>query len=382
MPLRVALLQASSYQGRHDHRRRPGRQRGVLPRGRRPRRPAPGRHPRHRPDPGDPRPPHERSRRPRASGPPSSCARSAASRSPSSPTTAASPSPTPSSSATASTTTTTTATSPTSADLREPVGPSDARRRPMPATARPVKLALVTRRYPPLLGGAEKVLSYLAPALASGGGRGHGPDRPRAAGLAPRRRGRGARGAVDRGPPGDVAGAVRRDLALHEGARAAGSSGTAVDLAYVSMLKHDAYVAVGRGSGSGSRWCSGPRGRGRRATSPGRPGGGSAGAIGRRCREADAVVAISRAIADELAAAGYDPARIVEPAQRRPGARRALAAPARLARGPPRRLRRPARAREGPADARPTPGRSSAPSTRRPGSRSSARAPSGPPWRR
>ena len=31
---------------------------------------------------------------------------------------------------------------------------------------RPLKLALVTRRYPPLIGGAEKVLSYLAGALA------------------------------------------------------------------------------------------------------------------------------------------------------------------------------------------------------------------------
>src|SRR5437773_7615500 len=33
----------------------------------------------------------------------------------------------------------------------------------------PMKLALVTRRYPPLIGGAEKVLSYLAGALAAEG---------------------------------------------------------------------------------------------------------------------------------------------------------------------------------------------------------------------
>src|SRR5438067_309306 len=32
-----------------------------------------------------------------------------------------------------------------------------------------MKLALVTRRYPPFIGGAEKVLSYLAPALAAEG---------------------------------------------------------------------------------------------------------------------------------------------------------------------------------------------------------------------
>ena len=33
----------------------------------------------------------------------------------------------------------------------------------------PLRLALVTRRYPPLIGGAEKVLSYLAEALAREG---------------------------------------------------------------------------------------------------------------------------------------------------------------------------------------------------------------------
>src|SRR5215208_3949362 len=32
-----------------------------------------------------------------------------------------------------------------------------------------MRLALITRRYPPFIGGAEKVLSYLAPALAAEG---------------------------------------------------------------------------------------------------------------------------------------------------------------------------------------------------------------------
>src|SRR5271157_1624109 len=35
--------------------------------------------------------------------------------------------------------------------------------------SRPLKLALVTRRYPPLIGGAEKVFSYLAWALSAEG---------------------------------------------------------------------------------------------------------------------------------------------------------------------------------------------------------------------
>ena len=34
---------------------------------------------------------------------------------------------------------------------------------------RPLKLALVTRRYPPLIGGAEKGLDYLSRALATEG---------------------------------------------------------------------------------------------------------------------------------------------------------------------------------------------------------------------
>jgi hypothetical protein len=38
-------------------------------------------------------------------------------------------------------------------------------------TSHPLKLALVTRRYPPLIGGAEKVLSYLAHALVAEGAR-------------------------------------------------------------------------------------------------------------------------------------------------------------------------------------------------------------------
>ena len=32
---------------------------------------------------------------------------------------------------------------------------------------KPLRLALVTRRYPPLIGGAERVVSYLAEALAA-----------------------------------------------------------------------------------------------------------------------------------------------------------------------------------------------------------------------
>ena len=138
---------------------------------------------------------------PAASGPPSCSARSAARRSPSSPTTAASPSPTPSSSATASTTTTTTGTCPTSA-----CSTSRTPRRPSPDGPH-VKLALVTRRYPPLIGGAEKVLSYLAPALAAEGAEVTVLTVAAAGAAAADARGvRHAPGRLRRRPPGDVAG--------------------------------------------------------------------------------------------------------------------------------------------------------------------------------
>ena len=172
-----------------------------------------------------------------------------------------------------------------------------------------MRLALVTRRYPPLLGGAEKVLSYLAPALAR-----EGAEvvvlTARGAGLAPREE-------VE--VPGGRLTVVR--LATSR-ARFVGTwlymrelrrwfDRNAVDLAYVSMLKHDAYVAVGSGKRLGFPVVLRPEGAGATGDLAWQGWGRFGRAIGRRCREADAVVAISRAVAEELSAAGYDPARIV-----------------------------------------------------------------------
>ena len=79
----------------------------------------------------------------------------------------------------------------------------------------PMKIALVTRRYPPLIGGAERVLSYLAPALAA-----EGAEVTVLTGRARRacRRSEAVAAGVPGRPAGDVAGPVRRDLALHAGA--------------------------------------------------------------------------------------------------------------------------------------------------------------------
>ena len=115
-----------------------------------------------------------------------------------------------------------------------------------------LKLALVTRRYPPLIGGAEKVLSYLAEALAREGAevtvltsRATGTKRlPRREDVAlPDARGSGRLTVVRLGTLRlRFVGTwlymwnLGRWFATHP-----------VDLAYVSMLKHDAYVAVGGG---------------------------------------------------------------------------------------------------------------------------------------
>src|SRR5215217_7701117 len=104
-----------------------------------------------------------------------------------------------------------------------------------------MRLALITRRYPPLIGGAEKVLSYLAPALAAEGAdvtvltsRAPGQDLAEVEEVAvPDGRLRVVRLATSRLR---VVGtwlymrALRRWMARHP-----------IDLAYVSMLKHDAY---------------------------------------------------------------------------------------------------------------------------------------------
>jgi glycosyltransferase involved in cell wall biosynthesis len=193
-----------------------------------------------------------------------------------------------------------------------------------------LKLALVTRRYPPLIGGAEKVLSYLAEALAREGAevtvltsRAPGTE-----GLPPHE---------EIAVPGGRLHVVRLPTSR---LRFVGTwiymrrldrwfAESPVDLAYVSMLKHDAYVAVAAGRRAGFPVVLRPEGAGATGDLAWQAWGNFGRRIGRRCRQAGAFVAISRAIADELVAAGYDRERIhllpngvpvpERPWQRRPG---------------------------------------------------------------
>src|SRR5262249_53298562 len=181
-----------------------------------------------------------------------------------------------------------------------------------PIEAQRLKLALVTRRYPPLIGGAEKVLSYLAKAFA-------------------------AEGAEVTVVTSDISGST---VASHEevlvsvegdgGAKAGLGLGqlsvtrlptsrlrfwgtwrymrnlewwfrqNAIDLAYVSMLKHDAYVATKVGRANGFPVVLRPEGAGPTGDIAWQSWGNFGRRIGIQCRQADAFVAISKPIADEL----------------------------------------------------------------------------------
>jgi glycosyltransferase involved in cell wall biosynthesis len=169
-----------------------------------------------------------------------------------------------------------------------------------------LKIALVTRRYPPLIGGAERVLSYLAAALAAEGAE---VDvlTSRAEGL----------------PATSDAGSFRVVRLATSRARFVGTwlymrelgrwfDRNPVDLAYVSMLKHDAYVAVGQGKRRGFPVVLRPEGAGATGDLAWQKWGTFGRRIGQRCRQADAFVAISPSVRGELVADGYDPARIVD----------------------------------------------------------------------
>ncbi|GAC1467042.1 MAG: hypothetical protein NVSMB9_08220 [Isosphaeraceae bacterium] len=170
-----------------------------------------------------------------------------------------------------------------------------------------VKIALISRRYPPLIGGAERVLGYLAPALAALGtevtvltARPPGVETPESETTVPARG--GGRLTVVRLATSRLRFVgtwlymrnLRRWLAAHE-----------VDLAYVSMLKHDAYVAVEEGKRRGFPVVLRPEGAGETGDLAWQSWGRFGRRIDERCRRADAIVAISKAVSDELRRAGY-----------------------------------------------------------------------------
>lgn len=198
----------------------------------------------------------------------------------------------------------------------------------------PLKLALLSRRYPPLIGGAERVLGYLAEALAREGAEvsvltsaiGEAAKLPaREEFDEPRSKG-GGRLVIHRLPTSPVR-FVGTWLYMRK--LASWLRSNPVDLAYVSMLKHDAHAALGVAAERGFPVVLRPEGAGATGDVAWQARGNFGARIARRCKDADAYVAISKPVRAELVAAGYDEARIHDlpngvpvpprPWQRRPG---------------------------------------------------------------
>jgi glycosyltransferase involved in cell wall biosynthesis len=179
-------------------------------------------------------------------------------------------------------------------------------------SSRPLKLALVTRRYPPLIGGAEKVLSYLARALAA-----EGVEVTVVTSRIP-----GLKLAVEEELPVEATSAGRVEGQVTPGRLSVVRLATSrlrfwgtwrymrhlkrwfqenpIDLAYVSMLKHDAHSVVKAGLRSGFPVVLRPEGTGATGDVAWQSWGNFGRTIGLNCRRADAFVTISYAIEKEL----------------------------------------------------------------------------------
>lgn len=168
----------------------------------------------------------------------------------------------------------------------------------------------MSRRYPPLIGGAEKVLSYLAVGLAE-----QGADvtvlTSRLDPTLP---------ATEAVPT--AAGSLRVERLATSRLRFVGTwlymrnlarwfRRNKPDLAYVSMLKHDAYVALGVGRRLGFPVVLRPEGAGATGDVAWQKWGRGGKRIADRCRTADRFVAISPAVEAELVADGYPADRIL-----------------------------------------------------------------------
>jgi glycosyltransferase involved in cell wall biosynthesis len=215
-----------------------------------------------------------------------------------------------------------------------------------------MRIALVTRRFPPLIGGAETMLRYLATALADEGTEvtvltsriGDTPaeewldEAGASLTLPPCGGGQGGGSAPSTGPDvpppspsptrgegtrEDFEGCVRVVRLATSPLRFVGTwlymrnlrrwfARHPVDLAYVSMLKHDAFVATGMGRRLGFPVVLRPEGAGATGDIAWQGWGRGGRSIARQCKLADAFVAISAAVRADLIGAGYDAVKVVD----------------------------------------------------------------------
>jgi glycosyltransferase involved in cell wall biosynthesis len=175
-----------------------------------------------------------------------------------------------------------------------------------------LKLALVTRRYPPLIGGAERVFSYLAAALAQQGAdvtvltsQIPGSKLTSTSAGSPDR-------LIDRLPSVETVGdRLRVERLATSGLRFWGTwrymrnlarwfAQNTIDLVYVSMLKHDAYAVLGAAKQQHFPVVLRPEGAGATGDVAWQRWGRFGRWIGHRCRRAAAFVALSPAIETEV----------------------------------------------------------------------------------
>lgn len=189
-----------------------------------------------------------------------------------------------------------------------------------------MRLVLITRRFWPLVGGAEVAMGNLAAHLQQ---EGHqvtlltarwDPSWPPEVQYA------GVRVLRLPQPRQRIWGTLRYMQALRRWIR---QHCDGIDLIYVSMLKHDAYAAVSAGQRGQLPVILRAEGAGETGDVAWQEGYPFGATIRRMCCQADALVAPSSAIFDELTAAGYPAAKITRisngvkmPAQVSPGRRR------------------------------------------------------------
>lgn len=177
---------------------------------------------------------------------------------------------------------------------------------------KPLNLVLISRRYPPQIGGAERVMANMAAALA---GQGHLVTVLSSENLA-----EGVARTAET-TPADREHNPKLIRLPYSGLRMVGTAGYMAglgrwlarhkpDLVYVSMLKHDAFVAVRAGHKANFPVVLRPEGAGATGDLAWQSRGRFGGCIGRVTRQANAFVALSPRIADELLKAGYPAAKI------------------------------------------------------------------------
>ncbi|MCY2933367.1 MAG: glycosyltransferase family 4 protein [Planctomycetota bacterium] len=175
-----------------------------------------------------------------------------------------------------------------------------------------MRLVLVSRRYPPQIGGAERVMANMADALAKAG--------HLVTVVSSQNSAEGISTTPDTGPAEEEHNPKLIRLP-YRGLRTIGTAQYMLglnrwlvrhrpDLVYVSMLKHDAYAAIGVGQKMGIPVVLRPEGAGHTGDLAWQKRDRFGAVIGRKTKKANAFVALSETIRNELLAGGYNSSMI------------------------------------------------------------------------